>query len=55
MMHDVVGYDALRLIVIIPASVQVPIEAREVAARDFNPDAMAVALPWMECMPYVFI
>src|SRR5215470_13128156 len=41
MVHGVTRDDALRLVVIVAACVQVAIEAREVAARDFDANAMA--------------
>src|SRR5438132_14104985 len=41
MMHDVVRDGAGRFVVVVSASVQVSIEAREVTAGDFNPDTMS--------------
>src|SRR5690349_4777778 len=40
-MDGSVGNDAFVLIVIVAAGVEVAVEAREVAARDFHPDLMA--------------
>ena len=41
MVHLVVRHHALRFVVIVPAGVHVPVEAREIAARNLDADAMA--------------
>ncbi len=38
MVHRVLGDDALRFVIVISARVQITIEAREVAAGNFDPD-----------------
>src|SRR2546422_2590624 len=40
MMHDVFSYFPLGFVVVVPPGVQVPFEARKIAARNFKPDAM---------------
>src|SRR5205814_5763501 len=39
--EHVVRDDALRFVVVLPAGVQIAVEAREVAARDLQPDPVA--------------
>src|SRR3989442_15004403 len=41
MVYRVMRHNALRLVIVLAARVQVPVEAREIAARHLEPDSMA--------------
>jgi hypothetical protein len=40
MVHRIMRHHTVRLVVILPARIQIPIESREVTARYLNPDPM---------------